>query len=245
MNFKKMAAAFLTGACMLTAIGCGGGGGGEKPKDAKAEQSLKGKEVVLYVSFHEDTTKELAKGFKEKTGCEVKFIRLPTGEAVARLIAEKDAPKADVWLGGTIDAHEKMKAEGITTKYTSPDEKNLPAAYVDKDGFWKGTYLETLGVPPDRIDNCMLIVGAVFRQAAEGNLRAFQEIRSLIENDETDLERRTKRANLEKTKAQIEDIRRKLLDDNDCREDGPGLLTGVLEESMASLWAEGKGDNDS
>ena len=77
MNFKKMAAAFLTGACMLTAIGCGGGGGGEKPKDAKAEQSLKGKEVVLYVSFHEDTTKELAKGFKEKTGCEVKFIRLP------------------------------------------------------------------------------------------------------------------------------------------------------------------------
>ena len=78
MNFKKMAAAFLTGACMLTAIGCGGGGGGEKPKDAKAEQPLKGKEVVLYVSFHEDTTKELAKGFKEKTGCEVKFIRLPT-----------------------------------------------------------------------------------------------------------------------------------------------------------------------
>jgi iron(III) transport system substrate-binding protein len=146
MNFKKMAAAFLTGACMLTAIGCGGGGGGEKPKDAKAEQSLKGKEVVLYVSFHEDTTKELAKGFKEKTGCEVKFIRLPTGEAVARLIAEKDAPKADVWLGGTIDAHEKMKAEGITTKYTSPDEKNLPAAYVDKDGFWKGTYLETLAI---------------------------------------------------------------------------------------------------
>ncbi len=146
-----------------------------------------------------------------------------------------------------LDEHVEMPADGgrplrlqNAMKRRVKEVLGLPAP--DGEG---RTYLETMGVPPDRIDNCMLIVGAVFRQAAEGNLRAFQEIRSLIENDETDLERRTKRANLEKTKAQIEDIRRKLLDDNDCREDGPGLLTGVLEESMASLWAEGKGDNDS
>lgn len=143
MRFKKMAAAVLSGACLLSALGCGGGG--DKPKeDGKA--SLKGKELVMYVSFHEDTAKELSRQFEEKTGCKVKFIRLPTGEAVARLIAEKDAPKADLWLGGTIDAHEKMKAEGITTPYKSPEEKNLPEKYVDQDGYWKGTYLETLAI---------------------------------------------------------------------------------------------------
>ncbi len=147
MNFKKIAATFLAGACLLGALGCGGGGGGgEKPKAEDKGPSLKGKELVMYVSFHEDTAKELSKLFKDKTGCDVKFIRLPTGEAVARLIAEKDSPKADIWLGGTIDAHEKMKADGITVKYASPEEKNLPKEYVDKDGFWKGTYLETLSI---------------------------------------------------------------------------------------------------
>ena len=121
MRFKKIAAAALAGACLLGTLGCGGGGGEKAKADDKAP--LKGKELVMYVSFHEDTAKELAKQFEEKTGCQVKFIRLPTGEAVARLIAEKDAPKADLWLGGTIDAHEKMKAEGITTPYKSPEEK--------------------------------------------------------------------------------------------------------------------------
>lgn len=144
MRFKKIAAAALAGACLLGTLGCGGGGGEKAKADDKAP--LKGKELVMYVSFHEDTAKELAKQFEEKTGCQVKFIRLPTGEAVARLIAEKDAPKADLWLGGTIDAHEKMKAEGITTPYKSPEEKNLPEKYVDKDGYWKGTYLETLAI---------------------------------------------------------------------------------------------------
>ena len=95
MRFKKIAAALLSGACLLSALGCGGGS--DKPKeDGKA--SLKGKELVMYVSFHEDTAKGLSRQFEEKTGCKVKFIRLPTGEAVARLIAEKDAPKADLLL---------------------------------------------------------------------------------------------------------------------------------------------------
>ena len=145
MKFKKVAAACLTGACLVGALGCGGGGG-DKPKADNNAQSLKGKELVMYVSFHEDTAKELSKLFKEKTGCEVKFIRLPTGEAVARLQAEKDAPKADLWLGGTVDAHELMKQKGITTPYKSKFDENLPEKYRDKEGFWKGTYVETLSI---------------------------------------------------------------------------------------------------
>src|SRR5574344_1972302 len=111
MKLKKIAALLLAGAAMLGAVGCGGSG--DKPAAADSKQSLKGKELVMYVSFHEDTAKDLARLFKEKTGCEVKFIRLPTGEAMARLMAEKDAPKADIWLGGTADAHALAKAQGI------------------------------------------------------------------------------------------------------------------------------------
>ena len=148
MKMKKLAAMLLAGACALSVVGCGGGDkAAEKPADnKKQEQSLKGKELVMYVSFHEDTAKELSALFEKQTGCKVKFIRLPTGEAVARLVAEKASPKADVWLGGTVDAHEKMKAEGITTPYKSKVDSKLPDAYRDKDGFWKGTYIETLSI---------------------------------------------------------------------------------------------------
>lgn len=144
MKLKALLAAGMAG-MMLVAAGCGGS---DKKADApkKDEQSLKGKKLVMYVSFHEDTAKGLAELFKKKTGAEVSFIRLPTGEAIARMTAEKAAPKADVWLGGTSDGHAKMKKEGITEAYASPNDKLIPAEYRDKDNFWHGLYLETLSI---------------------------------------------------------------------------------------------------
>lgn len=139
MKLKTLALTALAG-LMIFAAGCG------NSADKDSSKSLSGKKLVMYVSFHEDTAKSLAEAFKEKTGAEVSFIRLPTGEAVARMIAEKDAPKASVWLGGTSDAHEKLKADGILTPYTSPNDKLIPEAYRDKDHVWHGLYLETLAI---------------------------------------------------------------------------------------------------
>ncbi|MDO4179350.1 MAG: ABC transporter substrate-binding protein [Phascolarctobacterium sp.] len=148
MKFSKkgLAAAAMLG-LMAFAAGCGGGDA--KPADKKAadaNQSLKGKKLVMYVSFHEDTAKGLSELFKKKTGAEVSFIRLPTGEAIARMTAEKAAPKADVWLGGTSDGHAKMKADGITMPYASKNANMIPAEYRDKDSYWHGLYLETLAI---------------------------------------------------------------------------------------------------
>ncbi len=142
MKFKTLAALAMTG-LMMFAAGCGGGG---DKKAADNSQSLKGKKLVMYVSFHEDTAKELSAAFKEKTGADVSFIRLPTGEALARMTAEKAAPKADVWLGGTSDAHAKAKADGITEAYKAKNAGMIPAEYQDKDGVWYGLYLETLAI---------------------------------------------------------------------------------------------------
>ena len=146
MKWKTLCATALAG-MMLLAAGCGGSD--KKAADSKAapaEQSLKGKKLVMYVSFHEDTAKALAEGFKKATGAEVAFIRLPTGEAVARMTAEKDSPKADVWLGGTSDAHALMKSKGITEAYESKNAKAIPEAYRDKGNGWYGLYLETLSI---------------------------------------------------------------------------------------------------
>ena len=146
MKWKTLCATALAG-MMLLAAGCGGGDKkAADPKAAPAAQDLKGKKLVMYVSFHEDTAKALAEGFKKATGAEVAFIRLPTGEAVARMTAEKDSPKADVWLGGTSDAHSLMKAKGITEAYESKNAKAIPEAYRDKANGWYGLYLETLAI---------------------------------------------------------------------------------------------------
>lgn len=142
MNWKAMAACALAGMALVTA-GCGGSS--DKAASGSA-QNLKGKKLVMYVSFHEDTAKELADLFKKKTGAEVSFIRLPTGEALARLQAEKDAPKADIWLGGTADAHAKAAAEGLLEAYKSPSAKMILPEYQDKDGYWYGTYLEVMSI---------------------------------------------------------------------------------------------------
>ncbi len=143
MKFKTVAALAMTG-LMMFAAGCGGGGGEKKAADNS--QSLKGKKLVMYVSFHEDTAKDLSTAFKNKTGADVSFIRLPTGEALARMTAEKASPKADVWLGGTSDAHAKAKTDGITEAYKTPNAKMIPPEYQDKEGVWYGLYLETLSI---------------------------------------------------------------------------------------------------
>ena len=105
-------------------------------------------------------------------------------------------------------------------------------------------YLEALGVPSHSIDICMLLTGELLRMALDQNLRAIQEIRSIIENDESDMERKTRRANLEKIRAQVEDIRRKLSATDRIGDEDEDGLAEVLEESAASLWTMAKeGEN--
>ncbi|MBX4264326.1 ABC transporter substrate-binding protein [Clostridium estertheticum] len=108
--------------------------------------NLQGRKLLVYVAFHEDEAKPLLEGFKQKTGCEYSILRFPTGEALGRAIEEKAAPKADVFLGGTVDAHEYMKKEGIIEKYISTNASSIPERYKDEDGYWTGLYIEALSI---------------------------------------------------------------------------------------------------
>lgn len=124
-------------------------------KNQSAYPNLQGKKLLVYVAFHEDEAKPLLEGFKKKTGCEYSFLKFPTGEALARAMEEKAAPKADVFLGGTVDAHEYMKKEGIIEKYISKNASFISPKYKDKDGYWTGLYIEALsiGINKERWDS--------------------------------------------------------------------------------------------
>ncbi len=109
--------------------------------------NLQGKKLVVYVAFHENEGKALLEAFKKKTGADFSFLRLSAGEIVARVQAEKDAPKADAILGGAAENHEFLKNAGLLEKYSSKTgEKDIPAYYRDNDGYWAGFYVGPLAI---------------------------------------------------------------------------------------------------
>ncbi len=64
---------------------------------AGGQKEAEEKVVVIYTALEEDETAEyleLAK--KEMPDLEIKWVRYSTGEVMAKLIAEKDNPQADV-----------------------------------------------------------------------------------------------------------------------------------------------------
>ena len=58
--------------------------------------------IVIYAAEDEKTTAALTKLFTQQTGVATEVIRVPAaGTLATRIRAEKDAPKADVFIGGS------------------------------------------------------------------------------------------------------------------------------------------------
>lgn len=55
--------------------------------------------------------------FPKATGMQLDFVRLSSGEALARLRAEKANPIFDIWFGGTGDPHFVANEEGLSEFY--------------------------------------------------------------------------------------------------------------------------------
>jgi iron(III) transport system substrate-binding protein len=85
--------------------------------------------------------------FEAKYGITVNYVRMSSGEALARVQAEKDNPQFDIWWGGPIDSFVAAKGEGLLEPYDSPNYANLtdPVKMKDVDNQWVGIYVGTLG----------------------------------------------------------------------------------------------------
>ncbi len=106
-----------------------------------------GERVVVYVTFHEKEALALFEGCKEKNPDLVfDYVRGPTGELFARALAEKDNPKVDIMLGGSIENHEALKAVDMLVPYVSPEAAAVPEYYKDKDADWTGFYIGPVSI---------------------------------------------------------------------------------------------------
>ncbi len=93
----------------------------------------------------EDWCIALTNIFEEVTGIETNYVRLSSGESVARLRAGKDNPEFDVWFGGPMDGYEVAKTEGLIEPYISPNASLVRDSLKDQEGYWTGVYVGALG----------------------------------------------------------------------------------------------------
>ncbi len=110
----------------------------------KEEEST---ELNLLCVPQEEWCQGMKEEFEEEFGITVNYVRMSTGEALARLEAEKDNPQFDIMWGGPIDTYIAGSNEGMFAQYESPNVENLLDIdkYQDPDNYWSGIYLGSLG----------------------------------------------------------------------------------------------------
>lgn len=148
---------FMSFALLLAA--CGGGGqsptasasagasepaGPSEPAPSESAADLEDTLTVLCTP-QEDWCQVMVARFEEEFGVDTNYVRLSSGEALARLQAGGDAPEFSVWWGGPADGFVAANGEGLLEPYVSPNSETIPAERKDADGVWTGVYVGALG----------------------------------------------------------------------------------------------------
>lgn len=79
--------------------------------------------LVVYCSNEPKACQTAVDMFAKKYDVKVDMTRSGSGSTYAKILAEKDNPKGDVWYAGTLDPHSQAGVNGLLETYKSP---NLP-----------------------------------------------------------------------------------------------------------------------
>ena len=112
-----------------------------------AAEEITDTELNLLCTPQEQWCQGMKQEFEAKYGITVNYVRMSSGEALARVLAEKDNPQFDIWWGGPADSFISAKGSGLLESYDSPNYANLvdPAKTKDVDNQWVGIYMGSLG----------------------------------------------------------------------------------------------------
>lgn len=116
--------------------------------------------IVVYSALPDLETSLVNREFTRRTGIQVEALSVAAaGTLQARIRAEKDRPRADIFVGGSRDFHIPLAQEGLLLQYRSPNavEAKINPAYLDPQGYWHGWYLGALAaiINTDRWDREM------------------------------------------------------------------------------------------
>jgi iron(III) transport system substrate-binding protein len=97
----------------------------------RAAETLK-----AYSIWPENYARPMLEAFEKASGIHVNFIRFSSGEALARLLAEKGNPQVDVLFGGPVETFTAGEEQGIFEPYTPPSAADLPKRFKSAQGMW-------------------------------------------------------------------------------------------------------------
>ncbi|MFB3817783.1 MAG: ABC transporter substrate-binding protein [Candidatus Methylomirabilales bacterium] len=95
-----------------------------------------GEALNAYSIWPENWARPMFQEFEKATGIKVNFVRFSSGEALNRVIAEKNNPRVDVLFGGPVETHAAGIKEGIFEPYKPPAFAALPARFKHAEGQW-------------------------------------------------------------------------------------------------------------
>jgi len=98
--------------------------------------------VVVYVSHDQVFSEPILKDFEKDTGIQIRAVydteETKSAGAMNRLIAEKSNPQADVYWANEPIRAEVLRQQHIAAPYVSPNAKDIPEKFRDRDGYWTG-----------------------------------------------------------------------------------------------------------
>ncbi|HEU4798568.1 MAG TPA: extracellular solute-binding protein, partial [bacterium] len=105
--------------------------------------------IIVYSALPDLETSLVNREFTRRTGIQVEALSVAAaGTLQARIRAEKDRPRADIFVGGSRDFHIPLAREGLLLRYRSAvaAEAKVSSDHLDPDGFWHGWYLGALSI---------------------------------------------------------------------------------------------------
>ncbi|MBL8580375.1 MAG: ABC transporter substrate-binding protein [Mesorhizobium sp.] len=89
-------------------------------------------QLTMYCSVQQAWCEAIAATFTAKTGTPVSMQRKDTGASLAQIRAEASNPQADIWWGGSGDAHIQAAQDKLTAVYKSPNMDQLQPWAIDQ-----------------------------------------------------------------------------------------------------------------
>lgn len=145
-------------AAILVVLGACGGASGPgagtpatgAPAAAPAAQTGCGPKgsgaLTILGTPQEEYIQGVTKAFEAECGIKMSYVRLSSGEALAKLRADKASPQFSVWWGGPADSFIAANKEGLLEAYVPKGSDKIPAQYRDATGIWTGIYVGALGL---------------------------------------------------------------------------------------------------
>jgi len=132
------------GSVLLSGLMAGSLTGGVAAQDVSGE-------LTVLCTPQEDWCVKMVEEFEAATGIPTSYVRMSSGESLARLRAGAEAPEFDVWWGGPADGQIAAAAEGLIEPYISPNAAVISDDQKAADGTWTGVYVGALGLCSNQV----------------------------------------------------------------------------------------------